>query len=739
MNPHINNLGGTIAIDPANPTLPVSIDAGTPLTITGDGTKLTSLDVGFFWGSRETDHLDIDQTGSVKIVGTDVLVSGTLIGVLSEKTRDTVYITFNDEVTYTLAAELLRAFIYRSSATSTGFTEQRAITVLLSNENDDTFQSEIYIADDIVGTAGNDIFHVNLDIFNKGEALDGGDGDDTLVLNGGGFFNLFSFSKFNSIEIIKGSAADDNIFLSAEQLAGLKSIDGGANGTPGDTLQLSGALIDLRGKDIKNFEKIVLLGLGNSAILTDKIFLPLLRSTGGSGQKVTFEGVLTDAERLQLHHHGIDIVTAKNAAGVLITTTHDKPKVTQLNDLVNTSVGRAVFVDKGQNTLITSDDGLFSHLSIRVSGTDYDREQLGFDTSGKVKLENGTKIVVNNIEIGRLDGGGYSLSIFFNDHATPALVQELVRALTYTHKSGTPPADPKSIVMRLSDAGGRQTEIISLVRFSAEDPLDPGPAPLIPDPIILPPVNAAPTQISLNSATVAEMAINGTVIGTLSAQDPDAGDSFTYRLLSNAGGRFALDASGTRIVVADGTKLDYEQAALHTITVRVTDKAGLFLDQTLRISVQDVLVENVTGSASDDILVAGAGKDSLKGSLGRDRLTGGIGADKLWGGSGADVFVYTSVKDSTVSVMGRDVIYDFSPRDTDRIDLTAMDANSRKSGDQAFKFIGKESFHRKAGELRYEKASGGIMVSGDINGDGKADFAVTVKGLASFSKGYFML
>jgi Ca2+-binding RTX toxin-like protein len=667
-------------------------------------------------------------------VGTDILVGGTLIGVLDEKTRDTASITFNGDVTYDLAAELLRAFTYRSSAASTGFTEQRAITVWLSNENSLTHQSEIKIADDVVGTAGNDIFHVNLNIFKKGEALDGGDGDDTLVLNGGGFFNLFSFSKFNSIEIIQGSAADDNIFLSAEQLSGLKSIDGGANGASGDMLQLSAALADLRGKDIRNFEKIYLGGFGNNAILNNKVFLPLLRATGGDGQKVTFEGILTDAERLQLHRHGIDIVTANDAAGVSITTKHDQPKVTQLNDSVNTSVGRSVFVDKGQNSLITSDDGLFSKLSIHVSTLVPDRglEQLGFDTSGRVRLVDGNKIVVDRIEIGRLDGGGYSLSVSFNDHATPALVQELVRALTYTHKSATPPADPKSIVVRLSDAGGRQTEIISLVRFSAEDPLDPGP-------IILPPAKATPTQIGLSSATVAEMAGNGTVIGALSAQDPDANDSFTYRLRNSADGRFALDASGTKVVVADGTGLDYEQAASHIITVRVTDKAGSFLDQTFRISVQDVLVENATGSASDDIMVAGAGKDSLKGGLGRDRLTGGVGADKLWGGSGADVFVYTSIKDSTVSVMGRDVIHDFSIREKDRIDLTSIDANGRKGGDQAFKFIGKEDFHKKAGELRYEKAAGGIVVSGDINGDGKADFAVTVKGLASFSKGYFML
>ncbi|MBB3020708.1 hypothetical protein FHR70_003794 [Microvirga lupini] len=131
--------------------------------------------------------------------------------------------------------------------------------------------------------------------------------------------------------------------------------------------------------------------------------------------------------------------------------------------------------------------------------------------------------------------------------------------------------------------------------------------------------------------------------------------------------------------------------------------------------------------------------DKLEGFGGNDVLYGRRGADRLYGGTGADTFVFKSAKDSTVALNGRDTIYDFSARQKDRIDLKAMDAKTTVSGNQSFTFIGKNGFHEKAGELRYNKVSGGAVVSGDVNGDGVADFAMYLKGISTVSKSYFML
>ncbi|WP_436041195.1 M10 family metallopeptidase C-terminal domain-containing protein, partial [Rhizobium sp. LjRoot98] len=95
--------------------------------------------------------------------------------------------------------------------------------------------------------------------------------------------------------------------------------------------------------------------------------------------------------------------------------------------------------------------------------------------------------------------------------------------------------------------------------------------------------------------------------------------------------------------------------------------------------------------------------------------------------------------DSTVAVSGRDTIFDFSGTGGDRIDLSAIDANTAASGNQAFTYVGTAAFTGKAGELRYVKAASDTYVYGDVNGDGKADFAIHLDDAVSLAKGYFVL
>lgn len=137
--------------------------------------------------------------------------------------------------------------------------------------------------------------------------------------------------------------------------------------------------------------------------------------------------------------------------------------------------------------------------------------------------------------------------------------------------------------------------------------------------------------------------------------------------------------------------------------------------------------------------IGGNGNDRLSGGEDDDWLHGGQGADVMFGGSGTDRFVFKSLKDSTVAASGRDSISDFVRSQQDKIDLSLVDANVLRKGDQAFRFIGKHGFHAKAGELRYVKEKGGLCVYGDVNGDGIADFAISMKGIFSLNKGDFHL
>ena len=148
--------------------------------------------------------------------------------------------------------------------------------------------------------------------------------------------------------------------------------------------------------------------------------------------------------------------------------------------------------------------------------------------------------------------------------------------------------------------------------------------------------------------------------------------------------------------------------------------------------------DTITGGAGADGLNGAAGNDALSGGGGADQLTGGPGTDFLIGGSGADSFIFGALADFGAPGQ-EDVIADFSPADGDKIRLTAVDANAGLSGDQAFRFLGTGPFSGHAGELHYVQVGADLMVSGDVNGDGLADFQFKVLGISSLQASDFFL
>ena len=133
-------------------------------------------------------------------------------------------------------------------------------------------------------------------------------------------------------------------------------------------------------------------------------------------------------------------------------------------------------------------------------------------------------------------------------------------------------------------------------------------------------------------------------------------------------------------------------------------------------------------------LSGGEGNDLLYGEKGDDLLFGDRGQDKLYGGPGADDFDFESEIESPKG-SSRDVIKDFSHGQHDRIDLYWIDAKAHQTGNQTFKFIGDHGFHDKAGELRFRHH----IVSGDTDGDGKADFEIKVEGVNTLHANDFYL
>jgi Ca2+-binding RTX toxin-like protein len=110
----------------------------------------------------------------------------------------------------------------------------------------------------------------------------------------------------------------------------------------------------------------------------------------------------------------------------------------------------------------------------------------------------------------------------------------------------------------------------------------------------------------------------------------------------------------------------------------------------------------------DDTLKGGGGDDTLIGMVGDDYINGGSGRDSLFGDfwafdgvAGADTFAWWETSDTGTTRATADTIYDFDFAEGDRIDLQHIDANVYAAGDQAFTFVGIDSFSGAPGEIRY--------------------------------------
>ncbi len=96
--------------------------------------------------------------------------------------------------------------------------------------------------------------------------------------------------------------------------------------------------------------------------------------------------------------------------------------------------------------------------------------------------------------------------------------------------------------------------------------------------------NEAPS-LDPQSFSIAENSPSS-VLGTISLEDPDAGDSFTFAIISGNNGAFAIDPTSGELSTV--TELDYETTPLHTLTIEVTDQGGLTASAAVQVSVTDL-------------------------------------------------------------------------------------------------------------------------------------------------------
>ena len=216
--------------------------------------------------------------------------------------------------------------------------------------------------------------------------------------------------------------------------------------------------------------------------------------------------------------------------------------------------------------------------------------------------------------------------------------------------------------------------------------------------------------------------------GATNEKVTDSSGDDTYNLGGGNDYYIATSASGGFDIVNGGSGIDTYDASAATHQVLI------FLGQGETFG-SDIGEDKISGF---EIVIGGSGNDTLSGDGAANTLIGGLGADLLTGFGGRDIltgggddndtFIFTKLSDSGTDASTRDVITDFVGGGQDLIDLSAIDANGALAGDPAFSFIGRAYFSHTEGELRETFSGGNAILSGDVNGDGKADFSILLKG-----------
>jgi hypothetical protein len=181
------------------------------------------------------------------------------------------------------------------------------------------------------------------------------------------------------------------------------------------------------------------------------------------------------------------------------------------------------------------------------------------------------------------------------------ILRELPEAERYTYYFG---GNAQALDNFLVTPGLLENIIVDAVHINSEQADGPNRVsdhdPLLAS-FLLPLPNAAPTDLVLGNASIAENSTAGTVVGTLSATDR-ATDTLRFELIDDAGGRFAVDAA-TGVITAT-QPFDFEATPNFSITAKVTDQGGLSAQQVFTVGVTNVneapIAANDTVSVNED-------------------------------------------------------------------------------------------------------------------------------------------
>ncbi len=185
-------------------------------------------------------------------------------------------------------------------------------------------------------------------------------------------------------------------------------------------------------------------------------------------------------------------------------------------------------------------------------------------------------------------------------------------------------------------------------------------------------VNEVPT-IAPQTFSLAENTANNVTVGTVLANDVDAGDHQAYSITGgNSSGAFAISSAGV-ITVADTTKLDFETTPSFSLTVTVTDDGSLTASNTVTINLTNVNEVPTIAPQTFTIAENTANNVTVGTVLANDVDAGDSKSFTITGGNSLGAFAISSTGVITVADATK---LDFETTPTFNLTVTATDAGS---------------------------------------------------------------
>jgi Ca2+-binding RTX toxin-like protein len=193
--------------------------------------------------------------------------------------------------------------------------------------------------------------------------------------------------------------------------------------------------------------------------------------------------------------------------------------------------------------------------------------------------------------------------------------------------------------------------------------------------------------------------------GTDTADYAGSLDAVTVNLVTGAGGSSVSTRNGSGVDVLSGIE-NVVGSAYNDVLVGDGNANRLEGGNGNDNLSGGLKADTLLGGAGDDIVAGGQGMDSLDGGEGNDLLKGALGTDTLTGGAGADHFQFASALDGALNI---DTITDFvSGQDVIELSASVFTAYAGLVGAR----IG------TGAQLQYNAATGALSYDGDGFGAG---------------------